>query len=125
MAESRPLCRTPAVVRNQSPSDLIIEVFDDSDKVGADIVLLHGCSQSCMQNPVEGLPKVFEDMVEVLPVLEIFLTGDSWVKICSVVLLPLLRPTSSLSMIFSARGFNLFTMHGCLIRPIVLWFWPC
>ena len=53
---------------------LVIEVFDGSDKVGADIVLLHGCPQSCMPNPVEGLLEVYENMVEVLLVLEIFLT---------------------------------------------------
>ena len=44
------------------------------DKVGADVALLHGCQQSCMPNPVEGPAKVYEDMVEVLLVLEIFLT---------------------------------------------------
>ena len=54
----------------------VVEVFDDSDKVGAD-VLLHGCPQSCMPNPVKGLFKVYEDMVEVLLLLEIFLTEDS------------------------------------------------
>ena len=54
-------------------SGLVIEVFDDSDKVGADVVLLHGCPQSGMPNPVEGLLEVYEDMVEVLLVLEIFL----------------------------------------------------
>ena len=53
------------------------EVFDDSDKVGTDVVLLHGCPQSCMPNPVEGLLEVYEDMVEILLVLEIFLTEDS------------------------------------------------
>ena len=45
-----------------------------TDKVGADVVLLHGCPQSCMPNPVECLFEVYEDMVEVLLVLEIFLT---------------------------------------------------
>ena len=55
----------------------MIEVFDDSDKVGADVVLLHGCPQSCMPNPVTGLLEVYEDMAEVLLVLEIFLTEDS------------------------------------------------
>ena len=49
------------------------EVFNDSDKVGADVVLLHGCPQSCMQNPVEGLLGVLEDIV-VLLMLEIFFT---------------------------------------------------
>ena len=53
---------------------LVIEVSDYSDKVGADVVLLHGCPQSRMPNQVEGLLEVFEDMVEVLLVLEIFLT---------------------------------------------------
>ena len=52
-------------------------MFDDSDKVGADVVLLHGCPQSCMSNPVEGLLGDSEDMVEVLLVLEIFFTEDS------------------------------------------------
>ena len=52
-------------------------MFDDSEKVGADIVLLHGCPQSCMLNPVEALFEVYEDMVEVLLVLEMFLTKDS------------------------------------------------
>ena len=53
---------------------LVTEVFDDSDKVGADVVLLHSCPQSCMPYPVEGLLEVYEDMVEAL--LEIFLTED-------------------------------------------------
>ena len=51
-----------------------MEVFDDLDKVFANVVLLHGCPQSCMPNPVEGLLEVYEDMVEVLLVLEIFFT---------------------------------------------------
>ena len=33
-----------------------------------------------MPNPVEGLLDVYEDMVKVLLVLEIFLTEDSWVE---------------------------------------------
>ena len=66
-----------AAVEEDCTSGLVIEVFDDSDKVGADVVLLHGCPQICMPNPVEGLPEVYEDMVEVLLVLEIFLTEDS------------------------------------------------
>ena len=59
-------------VEEVGTSGLVIEVFDDLDKVYADVVLLHGCPQSCMPNPVEGLLEVYEDMVEVLLVLEIF-----------------------------------------------------
>ena len=54
----------------------MIEVFDDSAKVGADVVL-RGCSEICMTNHVEGLLEVYEDIVEVLLVLEIFLTEES------------------------------------------------
>ena len=57
-------------VEEDGRSGLVIEVFDDSDKTGADVIL-HGCPQSCMQNPVEDLHEVCEDMVEVLLVLEI------------------------------------------------------
>ena len=52
-------------------------MFDDSVKAGADDVILHGCPQSCMPNPVEGLLEVCEDMVEVSPVLEVFLADNS------------------------------------------------
>ena len=84
VGESRHPCRTPTVVWNQSPtlllkrtapvSGLVIKVVNDSDKVGADVVLLHGYPQSCMPNPFEGLLEVDEGMVEVLLVLELFLT---------------------------------------------------
>ena len=63
-----------AAVEEDGTSGLVIEVFDDLDKVCADVVLLRGCLQSCMPNPVEGLLEVYEDMVEVLLVLKIFLT---------------------------------------------------
>ena len=65
-----------AAVEEDGTSVLVIEVSDDADKVGADVVLLHGCPQSCMPNPVEGLVEVYEDIVEVLLVLEVFLTED-------------------------------------------------
>ena len=64
-------------VEEDCTTSLVIEVFDDSDKVGADVVLLHGCPQSCMPNHVEGLLEVYEDMVEVLLVQEIFLTENA------------------------------------------------
>ena len=63
-----------AAVEEDGASGLVTEVFDDSDKVGADVVLLRGGPQSCMPNPVEGLLETYEDMVEVLLVLEIFVT---------------------------------------------------
>ena len=66
-----------AAVEEDCTSGLVIEVFDDSDKVGAAVVLLHGCPQSCMPDPVEGLLEVYEDMIEGLLVLKTFPTEDS------------------------------------------------
>ena len=63
-----------AAVEEDGTSGLVKEVFDDLEKVCAYVVLLHGCPQSCLPNPVEGLHEVYEDMVKVLLVLEIFLT---------------------------------------------------
>ena len=66
-----------AAVEDDYTDGLVIEVFDDSDKVAADVVLLHGCRHGCMPNPVEGPLEVYEDMVEDLLVLEIFLTENA------------------------------------------------
>ena len=52
-------------------------------------------------------------------------------KICSVVLLPAVKPACSSVMILSACDFNLFsmifsmTLLGCLMRLIVRYFWHC
>ena len=59
-----------AAVEEDCTSGLVIEVSDYSYKVGANVVLLHGCPQNCMLNPVEGLLEVYEDIVEVLLVLQ-------------------------------------------------------
>ena len=64
-----------AAVEEDCSSGLVIEVYDDAGKVGADVVLLHGCPQSCMPNPVESLLKVYEVMREILLELEKFLRG--------------------------------------------------
>ena len=66
-----------AAVNEDGISGLVIEAFDDLDKVCADVVLLRGRPQSCMPNPVEGLLEAYEDMVEVLLVLEIFFTDNA------------------------------------------------
>ena len=68
-----------AVVEESCTGGLVIKVFDDSGKVGTD-VLLCGCPQCCMPTPVEGLLQIYEDMVEVLLVLETFLTKGSYAE---------------------------------------------
>ena len=61
-----------AAVEDDCPGGLVIEVFDDSDMVGTDVVRLHGFLQSCMPYPVEGLLELYEGMV--MLELEVFLT---------------------------------------------------
>ena len=63
-----------AAVEEDGTIGLVIEVFDDLDQVCADVVLLRGCPQSCMPNPVEDLLEVYEDMIKILMVLVIYLT---------------------------------------------------
>ena len=63
-----------AVVAEDCTSGLVIEVFDDLDKVGADVILLYGCPQSYMPNPVEGFLEINDDTADVLLVLDVFLT---------------------------------------------------
>ena len=78
-----------------------------------------------MPNPVEGLLEVYADMVEVLLVLGYFSQRIFRLKICSVELLPALKPACSSAMIFSTFGFNLFsmifslTLLGWLMRLII------
>ena len=43
-----------AAAEEDCTSGLVIEVFDDLDRACADVVF-HGCPQSCIPNPVEGL----------------------------------------------------------------------
>ena len=70
--------RSPMLLLNRAALVALLTRFsDDSDKASADVALLHGCLQSCMPNNVAGLLVVYEDMVEVLLVLEIFLKEDS------------------------------------------------
>ena len=49
-----------AAVEEDGTSGLVIEVLDDSEWVGADVVVLRGCPQICMSIPVEGLLEVYE-----------------------------------------------------------------
>ena len=66
-----------AAVEDDCTSGLVIEVSNDSDKVDLILYFFNGCPQSCMPITVEGLLEVYEDMEEVLLVLEIFLIEDS------------------------------------------------
>ena len=59
-----------AAVEKDGTSGLDIVFFNDLDKVCADVVLLRGCQQSRIPNPVEGFLEVYEDMVEVSMMLE-------------------------------------------------------
>ena len=84
-----------AGVEEDGTSGLVTEVSDDSDKDEANDVLLCGCPQCFMLNPVEGLLEVYEDMVVVLLVWKYFSQRILRLKICSAVLFPALKPACS------------------------------
>ena len=62
-----------------------------------------------MPNPAEGLLEASEDMVDVLLVPKVFLTEICRLKICPVLLLPVLKHACCSAMIFSTYGLNLFS----------------
>ena len=63
-----------------------------------------------MSNPVKGFLEIYEDMVEILLMLQVFLAEDPEIEYCSLVLLPALKPAGSSAMISSACGWRLFKM---------------
>ena len=97
-----------AAVEEGGTCGLVIEAVDDADKIGADVVLLHGSPQSCMPNPVEGLLDVYEDMADVLLALEIFSQRIRSLKICSVMLLPALKDLTTVKhgKLYCPRSFR-------------------
>ena len=109
---------TYAAIEKDCSGGLIIEVFEESGKVDTDVVLLHGCLQCCMPNTVQGLLEVYEDMVEVLRVLEILLMEDSLVEdlLCGV------SSCSETCLQQSSRSSNdliSMTLLGWLMRLII------
>ena len=83
-------------VEKDCTGGLVIEVFNNTDKIGAGVVLFHGCQQNCMPNPVDGLLEVYEDMVKDLLVLEMFLTKDLFLGLSALWCSFLLRSLSVL-----------------------------
>ena len=63
-----------------------------------------------MPYSVKGLLEVYEDMVEILLMLQVFLTEDLEMNICSQVLLSALKSACSSAIISSACVWSLFRM---------------
>ena len=72
-----------AAVEEDCIGGLVIEDFDDLVEVGTDVLLLHGCPQSCKSNPVEDLLEVYEDMVHEDMVYEDMVYEDILVLRCT------------------------------------------
>ena len=82
---------------------LVVEAFYSSDQVVIDAIQPHGFQKSCKPNSVERLLEVHENSKGFTGV-----AGILRLKICSVVLLPALKPACSSLMISPACGFSLF-----------------
>ena len=55
---------------------LVIQIFNGSYDAGIDVVFPHSCPLGFMPYPVKGLLEVYEDMVEILLMLQVFLAED-------------------------------------------------
>ena len=55
---------------------LVIQTFQDSYDVGVDVVFPHSYPEGFVQYPIKGLLEVYKDMVEILLMLQVFLTED-------------------------------------------------
>ena len=79
-----------------------------------------------MPYPVKGLLEVYEDMVEILLMLQVFLAEDPEIEYLFCGAPSALKPACSSAMISSACGWSLFrmifnmTLLGWLIRLMVL-----
>ena len=49
-----------AAAEEDGTSGLVMEIFDDLDKIGDDVALLYGCPQSCMPNHVECILDILQ-----------------------------------------------------------------
>ena len=82
---------------------LVIQIFSDS----YDVVFSQSCPYAFVPYPANGILEVYEDMVKILPMMWVFLAEDPRLNICSVVLIPVLKPVCSSAMISSACGWSL------------------
>ena len=135
VGESRHPCQTPTVIWNQSPMLLLERT--------ALVALMKMCLMTWIKLALMLYFFMVAHNAECKTLSKAFLksmkTQSCWcwwcfsqrilrLKICSVVLLPALKPACSSAMIFFARGFNLssmifsMTLLGWLIMP---WFWHC
>ena len=63
-----------------------------------------------MPYPVKGLLEVYEDIIENLLMLQVFLTEDPEIDICSVVLLTAPKPACSSAVLSSVCCWMIFNM---------------
>ena len=54
----------------------MIQIFNASYDAGVDVVFPHSCPSVFVSYPVKGLLEVYEDMVKILLMLQIFLAAD-------------------------------------------------
>ena len=127
VGESRHPCQTPTVVRNQSAvrvdctNGLVTEVFDGSDEAGGDVVFLDGCPQRARQTLSKAFLKSLKIWKRSCWCWRYFSQRILRLKICSMVLLPALKPSYSSAMIFSAYTFILFSIFSMTLLGWLMW----
>ena len=62
-----------AAIEQDCTLGLVIQIFSGSYDAGIDVVFPHSCPQGFVPYPVKGLLEVYEDLVEILLMLQVFL----------------------------------------------------
>ena len=99
---------------------LAIGSYDGSYDAGVDVVFPHSCAYGFVPYPVNSLLGVYEDMVEILLMLQVFLAQDPEIEylFCGA------PSGSETCLLFCNDLFCLWlesvTLLGWLIRPMVL-----
>ena len=65
-----------AAIEHDCTLGLVIEIFNGSFDDGVDVVFPHNCPLGFVPYPVKGLLEVYEDVVEILLMLQAFLAED-------------------------------------------------
>ena len=65
-----------AAIEQDCTLGLVIQIFNGSYDVGVDVVFPHSRSLGFVLYPIKGLLEVYEYMVEILLMLQVFLAED-------------------------------------------------
>ena len=65
-----------AAIEKDCTLNFVRQIFNEPYGAGIDVVFPHSCPEGFMPYPVKGLLEIYEDIVEILLMLQVFLAED-------------------------------------------------